>query len=227
MPTPIKKFLEHVKPMVSQNLENVRRNYLSQPLQKSTLQKDPIKQLEIWMTQVQETSILDPTSASLATASKNGFPTNRIVLIKEVTTKGLIFYTNYNSQKALQLKENPKACLLFYWDMLHRQVRINGTVSKISSQKSETYFQSRPFESQIMASISSQSAPLYSKETINSQFEQIHKTKTNPLPLPKHWGGYILTPHYFEFWQGQSNRNHDRFAYSQKNSTWSLQRLAP
>jgi len=213
--------------MVNQNLEHIRRDYTSSPLLLSQLNSNPIAQLKAWMKEAKDSTILDPTAASLATTDQDGGPSNRIILVKEITSDRLIFYTNYASKKGQDLAKNPKASLLFYWDVQHRQIRISGTVSKVSKSKSEAYFQTRPIESQILASLSNQSTELDSKDELNAQFEAIKKTQSAPLPLPSNWGGYSLTPTSIEFWQGQNSRNHDRFIYTKQASNWTIKRIAP
>jgi pyridoxamine-phosphate oxidase len=196
------------------------------------METDPIVQLELWLDQaIHSEDILNPTAATLATVSKDGQPSARIVLVKSIDKNGLTFYTNYNSQKGVDLHHTPNACLNFYWEPLHRQIKIEGSVTKVSADRSKQYFYSRPKESQSAAAISNQSQPI-AKDRLMAQFNQIRAQDT--IPFPDHWGGYLVTPIRFEFWQGQPNRLHDRIQYIKHDITpnkthqqWQKVRIAP
>lgn len=214
--------------MVNQDLEDIRREYTAGQLSKLTMASHPLVQFELWMDEaLQVATLLDPTAATLSTVDEKGLPSSRIILVKDVVENGFIFFTNYNSKKGQNLNNNPHASLLFYWDALHRQIRIQGTVSKIDSAQSDAYFAKRPKESQIAASISNQSAPIASRSALEKKFLDAHTADNAEVSRPAHWGGYLLTPTYFEFWQGRPNRLHDRISYEKTDTHWSLTRLQP
>ena len=165
---------------------------------------------------------------TLATSNKEGDPDARIVLLKSFDDSGFVFYTNYQSRKATELSESPRACLLFYWAKLWRQVRIEGTVEKISAEESDGYFQSRPLGSKLGAWASNQSEVIASREVLEARFAELEKRFRDDVPRPPHWGGYRVKPEAIEFWQGQENRLHDRLRYClQENGSWVIERLAP
>ena len=166
---------------------------------------------------------------TLATAAQDGSPCARIVLMKSFDDHGFVFYTNYNSRKGIELAENERACLLFYWSAVWRQVRIEGRVEKVSDEESEQYFHSRPLGSKIGAWASKQSEVIDARQILDARLMEVsERYEGGDVPLPPHWGGYRLKPETFEFWQGRPNRLHDRFRYSrQANGTWLIDRLAP
>jgi len=165
---------------------------------------------------------------TLATADKAGRPTARIVLMKSFDEHGFVFYTNYNSRKSEDLEDNPRACLLFYWSQLWRQVRIEGEVEKVSEAESDEYFHSRPLGSKVGAWASDQSQPVESREQLEKRFEEFGLKFADNVPRPPHWGGYRVRPDVIEFWQGRENRLHDRLRYSlQADGSWLIERLAP
>ncbi len=212
----------------TQAYHDYRRNYEAQPLSKAALLDNPLTQTHKWLNEAIASNLLDPTAASLATVSPKGQPSNRMILIKEITDHGLIFYTHYLSQKGQNIAQNPQVSLLFYWDKLHRQIRIEGHAEKIPLAHSEAYFKKRPKESQIMTSISIQSQPIQNRDTLESLFEA-KKNKAEPqISLPENWGGYIIIPEYYEFWHGRENRLHDRISYTKKGpNQWIKTRLQP
>ena len=165
---------------------------------------------------------------TLATAAKDGQPSARVVLLKSFDDSGFVFYTNYLSGKGKELAENPRACLLFYWSTLWRQVRIEGDVEKISAAESEEYFQSRPLGSKLGAWASNQSEVIDRRETLEARFAELQKRFGEDVPRPEHWGGYRLKPNSIEFWQGRENRLHDRLRYRLKeDGSWVIERLGP
>lgn len=194
------------------------------------MDSDPVSQFAKWFEQASETcaDFMEPNAMTLSTCSENQI-TSRTVLLKGYDEKGFVFFTNYDSQKGRQLKENPVAALLFYWPQLERQVRIEGTVAKTDRQRSEEYFHSRPRASQISAAVSKQSALVENRaelEKIASEFEK--NLNGEPVPTPDFWGGFVLTPNVFEFWQGGADRLHDRIQYSiGGDGKWIQQRLQP
>lgn len=165
---------------------------------------------------------------TLATATSDGTPDARIVLLKSFDDSGFVFYTNYQSRKGRELSESPRACLLFYWASLWRQVRIEGTVEKISEAESDAYFQSRPLGSQLGAWASNQSEVVATRESLEARYDELQKRFGDNVPRPPHWGGYRVNPTAIEFWQGQDNRLHDRLRYKLgQDGNWTIERLGP
>ncbi len=211
------------------DVADIRREYKKRKLDESDIYKNPIRQFGVWMDQALKSEIWDATAMTLATASADGLPTSRTVLLKSYDKNGFVFYTNYLSRKGLQLNQNPRACLLFYWAELERQVRIEGSVKQISREDSREYFHSRPVDSQIAALVSRQSSPVASRQELENRFETLKQEYGDgPVPMPDNWGGYRVVPVRFEFWQGRESRLHDRIEY-QKNTKekWHIRRLAP
>lgn len=211
------------------DLSQFRREYLKGGLSRSDLKSDPVAQFTVWFEQARQTDIPDPTAMILATVGANGQPSQRTVLLKYYDEKGFVFFTNYESRKASEMKINNKVSVLFVWLDLERQVQINGTVAKISTAESAKYFMSRPKESQMAAWVSSQSHKLSSRQILLQKFQEM-KTKIGEgkVPLPSFWGGYRVEPVEIEFWQGRKNRLHDRFQYLKSDDgSWQLARLAP
>lgn len=209
-------------------LHNIRQEYIKEELLESRLHPNPLKQFSSWMNDAFESKVLEPTAMTIATVNSSGQPSTRTVLLKDITPKGFVFYTNYNSQKGKDLTTNSRISLLFFWPELERQVRIEGKAEKTSFQDSETYFHSRPFGSQISALISPQSEIIESREILKSKIEAYKaKYRNQPIPMPNYWGGYLVVPHRIEFWQGGANRLHDRLVYVLNGESWQIQRLAP
>lgn len=199
-------------------------------LTKSTVEPNPIRQFVLWFREAGASGISeqDTISMTLATADKDGKPCARIVLLKSFDEGGFVFFTNYNSRKGTELADNARACLLFYWAPLWRQVRIEGMVEKVSETESEEYFHSRPLGSKIGAWASNQSQPITSRSELDERFEQFSGKFGDNVPRPPHWGGYRLKPNVIEFWQGRENRLHDRLVYMrQTDGSWQIERLAP
>src|SRR3989344_2177714 len=192
------------------------------------LAADPLKQFRAWFKDAERSGIRDPNAMTLATSTKQGKPSARTVLLKDTKSKGFIFYTNYKSRKGRDLQENPHASLLFHWPELGRQVRIVGRVEKVSRMTSESYFWSRSRESQLIASISEQSAVIESRDVMDLKMRELGKRFAGKrIPLPPQWGGYCLKPKEIEFWQSGEHRLHDRVRYVQKGRRWKRERLAP
>jgi pyridoxamine 5'-phosphate oxidase len=206
-----------------------RYEHIGKGLRRSDLDPNPIKQFANWFTTAIETGIRDVNAMSLATAGQDAKPSVRIVLLKSFDEDGFVFFTNYESEKGKQLEANPYAALGFYWIELDRQIRISGKVDKTSRKESETYFHSRPVGSQLSAWASRQSAVLDGRRVLDARMEEMNERFANKrVPLPPHWGGYRLKPDNMEFWQGRSNRLHDRFRYTrQSDGSWLIERLAP
>ena len=206
-----------------------RYEHIGKGLRRSDLNPDPIKQFANWFTTAIETGIGDVNAMSLATAGQDAKPSVRIVLLKSFDEDGFVFFTNYESEKGKQLEANPYAALGFYWIELDRQIRISGKVDKTSREESQTYFHSRPVGSQLSAWASRQSAVLDGRRVLDARMEEMNERFADKrVPLPPHWGGYRLKPDNMEFWQGRSNRLHDRFRYTrQSDGSWLIERLAP
>ncbi len=198
-------------------------------LTRKNVDPNPLKQFEQWFQAATEAEPVLPEAVSLATATREGRLSSRMVLLKDFDETGFVFYTNYESRKGLELAENPNAALVFYWRQLERQVCITGTVSKVSREESEAYFRTRPRGSQIGALTSSQSQVVASREVLENRFQQLMaEYEGREIPLPSYWGGYRLSPDTIEFWQGRSDRLHDRFLYKrQSGGPWQLERLSP
>ena len=199
-------------------------------LTKHSIDANPIRQFQKWYDEVRANGVSeqDATSMTLATATRDGRPSARIVLLKSFDDRGFVFYTNYQSRKGKELSENPRACLLFYWPQLWRQVRIEGEVEKIPATESEAYFQSRPLGSKLGAWASNQSEVVDRRETLEARFAELQKRFGEDVPRPEHWGGYRLKPNSIEFWQGRDNRLHDRLWYRlEEDGSWLIERLGP
>ena len=211
------------------DLESLRREYLFGGLKRENLLSDPIKQFELWLQQAIDLQIYDPTAMVVATVNSDGQPSQRIVLLKHLDDLGFVFYTNFGSRKAREIAANAEVSLLFPWNDIDRQVKIQGQAHKISTKESLKYFLSRPRESQLAAWASEQSRPLSSKQVLLTQVEHMkEKFSKGEVPLPDFWGGIRVEPSLVEFWQGGENRLHDRFEYSlNEDASWGIQRLAP
>ena len=199
-------------------------------LTKASVDPNPIRQFEKWFHELPAAGVSaqDAISMTLATATTDGLPCARIVLMKSYDDRGFVFYTNYNSRKGNELTDNARACLLFYWSALWRQVRIEGAVEKVSEEESEQYFHSRPLGSKTGAWASNQSQPIENRAALEKRFEEFDLKFADNVPRPPHWGGYRVIPEVIEFWQGQENRLHDRLRYTAQNDgTWVIERLAP
>jgi pyridoxamine 5'-phosphate oxidase len=210
-------------------IADIRRDYSHKSLSESDVEANAIRQFEKWWHEAMNSKIDEVNAMTLATASLDALPSARIVLLKEVNEKGFVFFTNYESYKAQQLAENPKACLVFFWKELERQVRITGLIEKITGKQSDEYFQSRPESSRIGAWASPQSRVIEDRQWLDEKFnELVNKMEGTAIPRPPHWGGYIVKPVVIEFWQGRPSRLHDRIQYSlEENGEWKIERLAP
>lgn len=210
------------------NISDLRRDYSNKELTETGVNPDPITQFTHWFNEILKVQVNEPNAMILATSSLKGIPSVRTVLLKKYDADGFVFYTNYESHKAKDLIENPNAEVLFLWLDLERQVRIRGTVEKAASEDSAEYFHSRPLNSQIGAWASKQSRIIPDRKSLELKFEELSdKYKGREVPLPPFWGGFILRPVEFEFWQGRENRLHDRICYKKNNTGWDIVRLAP
>lgn len=210
------------------SIQNLRREYKLNKLSEETVQKNPYKQFDKWFSDVIKSKLNEPNAMVLATSDKRAKPSARVVLLKGFRKDGFVFFTNYNSTKGKSLKENTSASLLFFWAELERQVRVECKVKKISRVESQKYFNSRPLNSRIAAWASEQSEEIPSREYLEKRYLYFkEKFKGKKIPIPPHWGGFVLIPEYFEFWQGRENRLHDRICYRKMKSGWEIFRLAP
>jgi pyridoxamine 5'-phosphate oxidase len=208
------------------NIIHHRKSYEKHSLEVEDLKATPHEMLEFWLSEVEE--LHDYNAMVVSSVDASGQPHSRVVLLRGVNEEGLKFYTNYSSNKGQELEKNNKVALNFFWPSVERQVRVEGELHKLSDAESDAYFNSRPRESQIGAWVSPQSSTIESREVLNERFREFtDKFEGHPVPRPAHWGGYIIRPKYFEFWQGRPNRLHDRLTYSLDEGNWSIGRMAP
>lgn len=214
--------------MANRNLIKYREEYGRKRLDREKMLLDPIEQFRHWFKEAELAGVKEPNTMTLATVNKQGQPTIRVMLMKEITNQGLVFYTNFKSRKGNEIEKHPKVALNFYWQDLERQVRFDGPVTKIPDEQSTQYFQTRPRGSQLGAWVSQQSEDISSREYLEEQLKVCESQfKDQDIPRPPHWGGYHLIPTRVEFWQGGPHRLHDRIQYSLCNEQWDLRRLAP
>lgn len=212
---------------MNEALKKLRREYQYTTLNLSETE-NPIVHCQLWLEQAIETQVPDPTAFVLATANTGAKPSVRVVLLKGIENQKLIFYSHYDSHKGIEMAQNPQVAVDFFWPLLERQIIIQGTVSRISSAESDTYFELRPRESQLAASISHQSQPIDSREVLIHEYEVLAaQLQGKPVKRPENWGGYAISADYFEFWQGRENRLHDRIAYTLTPTGWNVKRLSP
>ena len=215
---------------MQQDLSDYRKSYEKSELLEDTVKENPMEQFQKWFYEVEATDGLEePNAMTLATIGLDGFPKNRVVLMKKYTFEGFIFYTNYNSEKGRAIEEHPEVCLSFFWPNMERQIIIKGTVEKIAENLSDGYFESRPLGSRLGAIVSPQSDVIPSRKVLESKLSQLEKEyEGKDVERPSFWGGYLVRSVSLEFWQGRPNRLHDRIRYNlQEDYNWKIERLAP
>jgi pyridoxamine 5'-phosphate oxidase len=210
------------------SIADLRREYSTRALTEDQADRDPIRQFSAWFAEAAKAELLDVNAMTLATVSASGDPDARIVLLKGFDDTGFVFFTNYGSAKGQDLAAHPRACLLFFWVELERQVRITGSVTKVSAAESEEYFHSRPVASQLGAWTSAQSTPIAERAQLEKRYAELAaQYEGQVVPLPAFWGGYRVFPERIEFWQGRESRLHDRLLYTRHAGGWSIDRLSP
>ena len=208
------------------SIKDLRTDYQKSELNVKDLTEEPITLFQQWLSQAIAYSN-DANAFVLSTVNSNGVPSSRVLLLRDATKKGFSFFTNYSSRKSQEIEVNPNVCMNFFWPEMERQVRINGSISRLSEQESDDYFNSRPYESRIGAWCSPQSQVIESREVLENKIQELKKKYPNEVPRPENWGGYTIVPNEIEFWQGRASRLHDRFLYSKEGENWTINRLAP
>jgi pyridoxamine 5'-phosphate oxidase len=214
---------------MDKTIADLRKDYTLQGLSKTEIDPNPFIQFKKWFDQALAAQLPEPNAMTIATATPDGKPSARMVLLKDFDQRGFVFFTNYNSHKGQELTENPHAALVFWWAELERQVRIVGRVEKVSEQESDIYFHSRPANSRLGAWVSNQSEVIESREVLEQRLREFqNKYENQEIPRPPHWGGLRVIPTEMEFWQGRSSRLHDRLLYTRlDDSSWKIERLSP
>jgi len=214
---------------MDKNLHDYRKSYEKGSLTEDTVLENPLEQFAAWFVDAEKTpTVEEPNAMTLSTVDTQGVPKARVVLLKEFTQEGFVFYTNYTSGKGKAIAQNNNVCISFFWPSLERQIIITGMAVKISEEKSIAYFNKRPRESQLGALVSDQSTSIDSREALEEKLLDLEKQyQTKPIVKPAHWGGYLIQPTSYEFWQGRSSRLHDRIKYTKINNSWNIGRLQP
>jgi pyridoxamine 5'-phosphate oxidase len=211
----------------TQWFESLRVSYEQGELKESEVSHNPLDQFNKWLQEAIKNQVPEPNAMVLATVNQDGQPGARNVLLKSADDNGFIFFSNKNSDKASDLKQNPDCTLLFSWLSQHRQVIVKGTAEEISKEESNTYFQTRPYGSRISAWVSEQSQVIKNREELEIKVKEVMDKYPENVPMPNHWGGYLVKPESIEFWQGRPSRLHDRIRFTKKANTWSIERIAP
>jgi pyridoxamine 5'-phosphate oxidase len=210
------------------DVASLRKEYTRAGLAESDVASDPVEQFRRWFDEALAAGLYEPNAMTVATAAPNGRPSARVVLLKGFDERGYVFYTNYEGRKGRELEENPRAALLFYWGELERQVRVEGTVSRVSKEESDAYYASRPRGSRLGAWASEQSRTVEGREVLEDRIEDLEaEYEGREVPRPPFWGGYRVVPEVVEFWQGRENRLHDRIVYRRRGAGWRIERLQP
>jgi pyridoxamine 5'-phosphate oxidase len=214
---------------MEKTVAELRKDYTLEGLHEDDISPNPFQQFGVWFNQALSTQLPEPNAMTVATATPDGQPSARVVLLKNFDERGFVFYTNYQSHKGLELTQNPQAALVFWWAELERQVRICGRVERVSDTESDEYFHSRPLNSRLGAWASEQSQAIASREVLEQRFHKLQSEYENQeIPRPPHWGGFLVIPREIEFWQGRTSRLHDRLRYTLlDNGNWQIQRLSP
>ncbi len=209
-------------------ISDLRKEYAAARLDAADVDPDPLRQFARWFEDARRAELLEPNAMTLATASPDGEPSARIVLLKAADERGFSFFTDYRSRKGRDLEANPRAALVFHWGELERQVRVSGTVTRVPRKESDAYFQSRPRGSRLGAWTSHQSSVIATREALEAGLQEVAaRFDGADVPLPPHWGGFRVRPDAIEFWQGRENRLHDRILYLREGGTWRISRLSP
>ena len=208
------------------SIKDLRTEYLKSELNVEDLAEEPVTLFKKWLSQAISYSN-DANAFVLSTVNSYGLPSSRVLLLRDVTQKGFSFFTNYSSRKSQEIEVNPNVCMNFFWPEMERQVRINGSINRLSEKESDDYFNSRPYESRIGAWSSPQSQVIKSREVLEKKIKELKKKYPYEVPRPENWGGYFIIPNEIEFWQGRASRLHDRFLYKKEGKSWMINRLAP
>ncbi len=209
------------------SIADIRKDYQLKSLSEFEVNDNPFSQFSSWWDEAVQSEIVEVNAMTLSTITKEGRPSSRIVLLKGFDSKGFVFFSNYNSSKAQQISSNSHVSLLFFWKELERQIRIDGVCSKVSAEESDAYFHSRPIGSRLGAWASPQSEKIKDREVLVQRLASVTQEFGLDVPRPPHWGGYRVVPTRIEFWQGRSNRLHDRILYEEQGLSWQISRLAP